>query len=59
MIKVRISGDALNDLADGFWFYEVQELGLGDYFSSCLRADIDRLKVSGGVHRRIYLDYRR
>jgi hypothetical protein len=37
MTKVRISEDALADLNDGHWFYEAQEPGLGDYFTSCLR----------------------
>lgn len=59
MIKVGISDEAFSDLEDGFWFYEAQEAGLGDYFSSCLRADIDGLKISGGIHRRVYRDYHR
>lgn len=36
MIRVRISEDALQDLDDGFLFYEAQEPGLGDYFNACL-----------------------
>ena len=59
MIRVEISSDAFADLDDGFWFYEAQETGLGDYFASCLRADIEGLKISGGIHRRIYRDYHR
>lgn len=59
MILVRISEDALQDLNDGFLFYEAQEAGLGDYFSACLRADIASLKVSAGVHRIVYQDYHR
>ena len=59
MIRVRISEDALQDLNDGFSFYEAQEAGLGDYFVACLRADIEGLKVSAGVHRLVYSDYRR
>ena len=59
MIRVRISEDALQDLNDGFLFYEAQETGLGDYFAACLRADIERLKVSAGVHRVVYQDYHR
>ena len=51
MIHVQISGDALDDLRDGFNFYEAQEPGLGDYFLSQLRADIDGLKVTSGIHR--------
>ena len=57
MIKVRISEDALEDLDDGFFFYEAQEVGFGDYFAACLRADIERLKVSAGIHRVVYRDY--
>jgi len=46
MIQVRISSDALDDLEDGFQFYELQEPGLGDYFISQLRADIDGLRIT-------------
>jgi hypothetical protein len=41
MIKVRISEDAFSDLDDGYWFYESQEEGLGEYFATTLRADIE------------------
>lgn len=51
MIRVQISGDALDDLNSAFNFYEAQEPGLGDYFLSQLRADIDGLKVTAGIHR--------
>ena len=51
MIQVQISDDALEDLAAGAWFYESQEAGLGDYFSTCLRSDIESLKVTGVIHR--------
>ena len=59
MIAVRISEDALDDLHDGYLFYEAQEAGLGDYFSTCLRADIEGLKISAGIHRVVYRDYHR
>ena len=45
MIQVRISDDALLDLEEGFWFYESQAPGLGDYFLSSLRSDIEGLKI--------------
>ena len=51
MIKVRISDEALDDLDDGFWFYEAQEAGVGDYVASQLTADIGGLKVTAGIHR--------
>jgi plasmid stabilization system protein ParE len=59
MIQVRISEDALQDLNDGYLFYEAQEAGLGDYFAACLRADIEGLKIYAGAHRIVYQDYHR
>ena len=59
MIRISISDDALEDLKDGFLFYEAQQQGLGSYFLECLRADIDSLKFFAGVHRVVYQDYRR
>lgn len=53
MKKILISEDAVGDLNDGFLFYEAQEFGLGDYFTACLRADIEGLKVTAGIHRRV------
>ena len=59
MIQIRISDEVFEDLADGFWFYEAQESGLGEYFASHLRADIEGLKVTAGIHRHTYHDYHR
>jgi hypothetical protein len=59
MITIRISDDALQDLNNGFLFYEAQETGLGEYFAACLRGDIEGLKVWAGIHRVIYKDYHR
>lgn len=59
MIEIKISEDALQDLNDGFLFYEAQESGLGDYFTTCLRADIEGLRICGGIHRVVYQDYHR
>lgn len=59
MKRIQISSDALSDLNEGFLFYEQQAQGLGDYFSSSLRADIEELKVTGGVHRVIYRQFYR
>jgi hypothetical protein len=53
MRKVFISEDAFEDLNEGFLFYEAQEFGLGDYFTSCLRADIESLKIIAGIHRQV------
>ena len=43
----------------GYDFYESQEEGLGDYFVSSVRADIEGLRISGGAHRVTYRDYQR
>jgi plasmid stabilization system protein ParE len=59
MIQIRISDDALHDLNEGFLFYETQQSGLGDYFVTCLRADIEGLRLTAGVHRVVYRDYHR
>jgi hypothetical protein len=59
MVHLQISDDALDDLTEGYWFYESQEAGLGDYFTSCLRADIQGLTISAGIHRKIYGDFHR
>ena len=51
---VEISSDAEEDLVEGYWFYERQSSGLGDYFRSCLIADIESLAYYGGVHANEY-----
>lgn len=51
MKRVLISEEAFSDLNAGFLFYEAQAGGLGDYFTACLRADIEGLKLTAGIHR--------
>ena len=58
-MQLKISEEAVQDLNEGFLFYEAQETGLGDYFVSSLRSDIERLKFSAKIHRIIYKDYYR
>lgn len=59
MIRVQLSEEALQDLNQGFFFYEAQEIGLGNYFLSSVSADIEGLKYSAGIHRKVYRDYYR
>lgn len=59
MIPIRISDDAFADLDDGYWFYELQDAGLGDYFANTLRSDIEGLRITAGIHCRDYHDYHR
>lgn len=58
-MKVEILDRAEGDLVSGFEFYEKQQPGLGAYFRETLFADIDSLRVHGGVHRKVYRDYHR
>ena len=58
-MKLRILESAHRDLDEGYEFYESQESGLRDYFLSSLRADIEGLRISGGIHRQIYRDFHR
>ena len=51
MITIKISDEALDDFGEGFRFYESHEAGLGDYFASCLRGDIEGLRLSADIHR--------
>ncbi|MBF8270090.1 MAG: hypothetical protein HW386_1799 [Gammaproteobacteria bacterium] len=41
---------ASQDLIDGYWFYEKQSAGIGEYFLDTLFSDIDSLIVSVGIH---------
>ena len=59
MKRIRISSDALSDLNEGFLFYEQQDQGIGDYFTSCLRADMEELRITGGVHRMVHRKFYR
>lgn len=59
MITIRLSKGAAVDLEQAYWFYERQEPGLGDYFRSCLEADIEGLRATAGIHRQTFKDYHR
>ena len=49
-MKIEISAGAEADVADGYWFYERQSIGLGDYFRSCIFVDIESLRYFAGIH---------
>ena len=44
-MKIRIQDDAVQDLIEGFRFYEKLEPGLGAYFTDSLFSDIDSLSI--------------
>jgi hypothetical protein len=47
---VGISSGAEADISDGYWFYERQSIGLGDYFCTCIFADVESLAYTAGIH---------
>jgi hypothetical protein len=58
-VTIEILDKAEDDLVHGFAFYESQQSGLGAYFRESLSADIESLRIHGGVHRVVYRDYYR
>ena len=58
-MTIEILDKAEDDLVNGFAFYESQQSGLGAYFRESLSADIDSLRIHGGVHRIVYRNYHR
>jgi hypothetical protein len=58
-MKVEILDLAKGDLIQGYHYYEKKEAGLGPYFLETLFAEIDSLRVTGGVHRKAYKNYHR
>jgi hypothetical protein len=58
-VTIEILDQAREDLVEGFHFYEGQQTGLGSYFLDNLYADIESLRLYGGVHQKVYGDYHR
>jgi len=57
-MKVQIRPSALEDLARGYRFYDMQELGVGAYFFDSVFSDIDSLALYAGIHPKIFDYYR-
>src|SRR4051812_3516865 len=53
-MRIALLDDALEDLVDGYFFYERQEPGIGDYFLASLYSDIEALRLYAGIHRKVY-----
>ncbi len=49
-MEIRLLESAQVDLRAGYWFYEDQSAGLGEYFLDCLQADIRSLQIYAGIH---------
>ena len=57
-MKIKLSTAAEGDLVEGFWFYEHQARGVGEYFQTSLNADIESLKIHAGVHPIVHHHHR-
>lgn len=57
-MNIKILPSALDDLRQGRDFYELQQVGVGDYFQDSLFSDIDSLILHPGVHRCVFGFYR-
>jgi plasmid stabilization system protein ParE len=56
-VKIKILPQALEDLLDGYHFYEERQAGLGSRFLTELLAEIDGLRIQAGIHRRAFETY--
>jgi plasmid stabilization system protein ParE len=53
-MKIKLLSSALDDLSQGWLFYEKQGEGLGEYFFDTLFSDIDSLTLYGGIHHKFF-----
>ncbi len=53
MIRIELTPEARDDLAEGFVFYEKQAPGAGDYFLNSMKAEIEGLHWMAGTHRQV------
>ena len=53
-MRVEISESAHSDVLDGYWFYNRQEPGLGEYFSDTLYGEMASLRLYAGIHPKRY-----
>lgn len=58
-MKIRILKSAIDDIKNGWRFYEMQTEGIGDYFVDSLYSDIDSLLINAGTHQIYFDEYHR
>lgn len=49
-MKIKVLESAENDLVNGFFFYDRQTEGLGNYFLDSVYSDIESLHLYAGIH---------
>jgi len=58
-MNIKILPIANDDLLNGYYFYEQQEKGIGNYFLDSLFSDIDSLVIYQGIHPVVFNQYYR
>ncbi|MDA3899094.1 MAG: type II toxin-antitoxin system RelE/ParE family toxin [Spirochaetes bacterium] len=56
-MKITILLSAMNDINEGYFFYEQQSQGVGSYFLDSIYSDIDSLHLYAGIHPKKYKNY--
>ena len=56
-MKIKLLSAAKSDIKKGYYFYENQASGLGDYFLDSIYNDIDSLLQYHGIHPIKFGDY--
>ena len=49
-MKLRLLRSAIEDLAEGRSFYDLQQPSIGDYFFDSLFSDIESIALKAGIH---------
>jgi plasmid stabilization system protein ParE len=57
-MQIELHEDSLEDLKTAYWFYENQQVGLGDYFLDTVYSEIDSLVLYAGIHRKVFGSHR-
>jgi len=57
-VQIKILKSAQADLLDGYFFYERQKEGLGNYFIDTLFSDIESLQLFAKRNRKVFGYYR-
>ena len=58
-MKIRILESAQQDLVEGYSFYEMQEIGVGNYFLESIFSDVESLRLFAGIHSIHFEKYHR
>ena len=52
--EVVVSREVVEDLEEGWTFYETRQAGIGNYFWDSLLSDMESLSIFAGVHAKQY-----